>query len=63
VECRGSCLGGRCWDKTMSKVLALGGSIALPIRSTAVAETGGMKIGRAPSSITRVFALWTPHDP
>jgi hypothetical protein len=47
----------------MSKVLALGGSIALPIRSTAVAETGGMKIGRAPSSITRVFALWTPHDP
>jgi hypothetical protein len=47
----------------MGKVLALGGSIALTIRSTAIAETGGMKICRAPSSITRVFELWTPDDP
>jgi hypothetical protein len=63
VECHGAGLGRRCWDKTMSKGLALGDSIALPIRTTAVAETGGMHIGRAPTSIPRVFALWTPYDP
>ncbi len=63
MERRRSCLVGRCWGKTMGKVLALGGSIALTIGSTAVAETGGMKICRAHSDITRVFELWTPDDP
>ena len=62
MERRGSCLEGCGWDKTMGQVLALGGSIALPMRSTAVAEARGMPIGRAPSSLMRVFALWRPDD-
>ena len=41
MERRGSCLEGCCWDKTLGQVRALGGSIALPIRATAGAETRG----------------------
>jgi hypothetical protein len=47
VERRQSCLVGRCWGKLRGQVLALGGSIALPIGSAAAAETGGIIIGRA----------------